>query len=117
MNENEDQAFAEWAIVEMMGHRRLAGHVREVQIAGQGFLRLDIPASGDDAPRTQYLAPASIYALHPVGEATARKVADAFRPEPVSRWDLKELEPPKTTEYADQFEDGVYASDADGGPF
>jgi hypothetical protein len=82
------QPFAEWAIVEMMGHRRLAGLVQEVQLAGAGFLRLDIPAAGDDPGRTQYLSPGSVYALHPVDEATARQAAAAWRPAPVQRWEL-----------------------------
>lgn len=90
----QDQPFAEWAIVEMLGHRRLAGHVQEVQIAGHGFLRLDIPEAADGDPaRTQLVAPGSVYALHPVTEATARRAAQAWRPEPVSRWELPALEP------------------------
>jgi hypothetical protein len=78
----------EWAIVEMLGHRRVAGRVREVQVAGAGFLRLDIPATEGHAEQTQYIAPGSVYALHPVDEATARAVAAYTRPEPVHRWEL-----------------------------
>jgi hypothetical protein len=37
------EAFAGWAIVELMGHRRLAGYVQEVELAGAGMLRLDVP--------------------------------------------------------------------------
>ena len=33
--------FEGWAILELMGHRRLAGYVREVELAGAGVLRLD----------------------------------------------------------------------------
>ncbi|GAA4681288.1 acetyltransferase [Phytohabitans rumicis] len=80
--------FAEWCILELLGHRRLAGHVQEVQLAGAGFLRLDIPAAGDDPGRTQYVAPGSVYALHPVDEQTARRAAEAWRPPPVQRWEL-----------------------------
>jgi hypothetical protein len=38
-----DEPFEGWAIVELMGHRRLAGYVREVELAGAGMLRLDVP--------------------------------------------------------------------------
>lgn len=38
-----EETFEGWAILELMGHRRLAGYVREVELAGQGMLRLDIP--------------------------------------------------------------------------
>lgn len=32
-----------WAIVELMGHRRLGAFVSEVEIAGAAMLRLDVP--------------------------------------------------------------------------
>lgn len=84
----ENQAFAEWAILELMGHRRLAGYVTEQQIGGSGFLRIDIPSndSGDDA--TQFYAPSAVYAITPTSEATARQVAQLGRPAPVQRWEL-----------------------------
>lgn len=83
-----DTTFDEWAIVELLGHRKLAGRVREVQIAGAGFLRLDVPSAGEDPGRTQFIAPGSVYAMHPVDEKTATQAAAAWRPEPVSRWEL-----------------------------
>lgn len=36
-----EPAFEGWAIVELMGHRRLAGFVREVSMFGASMLRLD----------------------------------------------------------------------------
>lgn len=36
--------FEGWAIVELMGHRRLGAWVSEVELAGAPMLRLDIPA-------------------------------------------------------------------------
>lgn len=83
-----DQTFDQHCIVELLGHRRLAGRIREVQLAGHGFLRLDIPAAGSDPARTQFIAPGSVYALHPVDEATARAAAVQWRPTPVQRWEL-----------------------------
>jgi hypothetical protein len=83
------ETFDQHCIVEMMGHRRLAGRVREVQVAGAGFLRLDVPPAGDDPGRTQYLSPGSVYALHPVDEASAAAAAAEFRAVPVSRWDMR----------------------------
>lgn len=32
-----------WTILELMGHRRLSGYVTEVEVAGAGMLRLDVP--------------------------------------------------------------------------
>lgn len=84
--------FDEWAIVELLGHRRLAGRVREVQIAGAGFLRLDIPECGGYAAQTQFVAPGSVYALHPTTQTIATAAAANFRPQPVSRWELERAE-------------------------
>jgi hypothetical protein len=97
-----DETFSEWCIVELLGHRRLAGHVQEVQLAGAGFLRLDIPESGTDPARTQYVAPGSVYALHPVGEATARAAAANWRPEPVHRWELPAAAKPDEDTWTDE---------------
>jgi hypothetical protein len=39
-----DERFKGWAILELMGgHRRLAGYVQEVELAGHGMLRVDVP--------------------------------------------------------------------------
>lgn len=81
------EPFAHWAIVELMGHRRLAGFLSEVEVAGKGFLRLDIP-TGDDTSATQLYNPASVYAITPTSEETARRVAELSQPAPVQRWEL-----------------------------
>ena len=86
---SDDTTFDTWAIVELMGHRRLAGRLTEQQIAGDGFLRLDIPS---DPPVTQFYRPAAVYAITPTTEDIARRVATFGRPAPVQVW---ELEPTK----------------------
>lgn len=80
--------FAEWAIVELMGHRRLAGYLTETEIAGKGFLRLDVP--NGDTTATQLYNPASVYAITPTSEETARRVAELSQPAPVTPWELPE---------------------------
>lgn len=66
-------AFEHWAILELMGHRRLAGVVSEAEIAGAGFIRIDVYANGDVEPRsTAFYGPASVYAITPTDEATCR---------------------------------------------
>lgn len=99
----ESGTFEGWAILELMGHRRLGGYVREVTLAGAGMLRIDVPGDDDEAARlypgasskpaptsgaTQFVSPQSLYALTPCTEATARAVARACRVEPVQRWEL-----------------------------
>jgi hypothetical protein len=41
----EQATFEGWVILELMGHRRLAGYLSEQQIGGASFLRIDVPSS------------------------------------------------------------------------
>lgn len=86
-------AFEGWAIVELMGHRRIAGRVSETEIAGAKLLRVDIPGDGPDDYATQFVGGASIYCLTPTTEEMARAAARSSRPEPVTRWELPKPEP------------------------
>lgn len=81
----DTETFAGWVILELMGHRRLAGHVTEVEFAGGKFLRIDVPT---DPPATQLYNPSAVYCLTPASEETARAVATVSRIAPVSRWEL-----------------------------
>ena len=86
---DDTSTFEGWAILELMGHRRLAGHISEATIAGATFLRLDVPApTGDGCVATQYYAPGAVYCLTPTDEVTARRVAGLAQPAPVARWEL-----------------------------
>src|SRR4051794_11369882 len=87
--DEQNGSFAQWAILELMGHRRLGGFVQEVQVAGAGFLRIDIPGDAvGEVHSTQFYPPASVYCLTPVSEEAAKIVAQRSRPEPVTRWEL-----------------------------
>lgn len=100
MSDPEATPFAEWVILELMGHRRLAGYLTEQEIAGRGFLRLDVPA-GDQPAATQLYNPTSVYCITPTTEDVARAVARGNRPAPVQRWELEPARP-----RADVTEDG-----------
>lgn len=60
----------EFAIVEIMGHRRYGARVSEVQKFGATFLRADVLT---EPPFTQYVPPGSIFALTTCSEEQARK--------------------------------------------
>lgn len=83
-----EQKFEGWVILEQLGHKRLGGYIREETIAGQGFLRIEIPDEGDKIQATQYIHPATVYAITPTTEAMARAVALRNKPTPVQRWEL-----------------------------
>lgn len=91
--DTERTPFAEWVILELLGHRRLAGHLTEQEIAGKGFLRLDIPAVDGQPAATQLYSPAAVYCITPTTEEVARAVATGNRPAPVQRWELEPAQP------------------------
>ena len=84
-----------WAILELMGHRRLGGRVSEATIAGGAFIRIDIPHPNEAGlfTATQLYSPAAVYAITPTTEEIACAIARGA-PEPVSRWDLRALTEP-----------------------
>lgn len=99
---SDEVTFEGWAILELMGHRRLAGRLSEVTIGGSSFLRLDIPGPSDPDPdddlaATQFYSPSAVYCITPTTEAMARQVANLNRPRPVQPWEL----PPSVDETHD----------------
>ncbi|KMO27264.1 hypothetical protein VQ02_33485 [Methylobacterium variabile] len=58
----------EWAVVEIFGHRRHAGRVREEERFGAKLLRIDVPMKGDPAAHgwlTHYYGGSSIFSFTP----------------------------------------------------
>src|SRR5438270_10021519 len=74
-----NEKFDQWAIVEVMGHKKYAGRVTEQQIAGAGLVRVDVPevkvGEKTHPPFSKLIGPASIYCITPVTEELARKAA------------------------------------------
>jgi len=102
-----DTAFEEWAIVELMGHRRLGGKVTEAELFGTSMLRLDIYDTGSADPKiTQLYGGSAVYCVTPTTEAIARKVGAESMPRPVSRYELERASRPEPG-----------ADDDDGYPF
>ena len=86
------ETFEGWAVLELMGHRKLAGYVREQVVAGAAMVRIDVPGpKGESITATQFYSPAAVYCITPVTEELARKVAVSYQPAPVSRYDLPQL--------------------------
>lgn len=80
--------FDEWAVLELMGHRKLAGKVSEATIGGGAFIRIDVPGVEKEWEATQFYAPGAVYCISPVSEDIARRFAANTRPAPVTRYEL-----------------------------
>lgn len=89
MSSEQQCDFSGWAVVELMGHRKLAGLIREAVIGGAAFIRLDVFGPGDEQPFvTQFYAPGSVYCITPTSEQLAREFASRAKPAPVARYEL-----------------------------
>jgi hypothetical protein len=84
----ETRPYEGWAIVELMGHRRLAGRVSQAEQYGVAMLRLDVPPTEGAQAATQFYGGSSIYCVTPVSEDVARRVAECNSPAPVHTWEL-----------------------------
>ena len=85
-----EEKFEAWSILELMGHRRLAGFVSEQTIGSSSFIRIDIPGHGESVVATQLYNPSAIYCITPTTEAIARRIAENESPKPVQRWELED---------------------------
>lgn len=74
-----------WAVVELMGHVRLAGKLTEEEKFGSKLGRLDIPDG--EGFITQFFGGGSVYRITYVSEAVARDVCKKTTAAPVSPWD------------------------------
>lgn len=107
MNEKAaEQKIEQWAIVEIFGHTRIAGLVSEQTIGGCAFVRVDVPALGEEQAFTKLFGQGAIYAITFVDEAAAKLAARAIRARPITTWELrgeiaKLLPAPKASETED----------------
>lgn len=90
-----------WAILELFGHKQIAGFVTEVQLAGAQMVKVDVPAIEEEAtlaaqaganhqyrghraqPSFERLyAPSAIYSLTQCTEEQARRFVEYYAPAP-----------------------------------
>lgn len=82
-----DATFEGYAVVELLGHRRLVGEVREVELFGSKVLRLDV-ALPDGRSWPCFHTAAALYGVVPT---TADAITEAVRRENqgnLVRWNL-----------------------------
>jgi hypothetical protein len=105
-NETQTTPPDSWAIVELMGHVRLAGKLTEEEHFGGKLGRIDIPDG--EGFITQFFGAGSVYRITLVTEAVARQVSRQTAPAPVSPWDF-----PKQIATPTPLYDPDYQPDAD----
>lgn len=101
-----DLVYKGFAIIELFGHRRVAGVIRDVEVFGGKFLRVDVPKPGisldalkagrrlldtndDDLwAATQLYGPQAIYGITFTTAEVVLAAAGSSQHAPVSRWEL-----------------------------
>jgi len=84
--------FEQWALVELMGHQRIAGLVSECSIGGAAMLRVDVPhLTGIGFAFTRFYAAAAVYCISPTDKQIAVGLAAKCSARPVNIYDLARL--------------------------
>ncbi|MBL8161191.1 MAG: 3'-5' exonuclease [Anaerolineae bacterium] len=78
--------FETFAIVELMGHARIAGKVSEANRFGTVLMRVDVPKTSQRDGYTKFYSASSIYCITPTDEATAQAAAERFNEPAVQPW-------------------------------
>jgi hypothetical protein len=101
-NGAHDSQFDEWALLELFGHQRMAGRVRNASIGGGAFIRVDVPQIGKQEALTRFISPNAVYAITPMSEKTVRTlIRSGLRMEPISRYDVSKMLPAAKEEFGD----------------
>src|SRR5262245_24141648 len=78
-------------VVELMGHRKLAGVASVQEVAGASFLRIDVPGPDGEPRASPLYSPQAIYSFLPVTDEVMRATAAKYLPAALNNWDVQEL--------------------------
>lgn len=81
--ENQNEPVAQWAIVEIFGHKTLAGCVTK-DTSLFPMLRIDVPATSVYPAFTVEHGPAAIFSIVYVSEQVARLTAESIKVNPIA---------------------------------
>jgi hypothetical protein len=79
-----NEITGEWAIVELMGHKVVAGLASKSEMLGKPMLRVDVPATTIYPEFTQFYGEAAIYCVTFVSKEVAELAAESSKVNPVS---------------------------------
>lgn len=91
--EPEGLSRGSWVVLELFGHKVVAGFMSRDESLGAPLIRLDVPATDAFPEFTRHYHPNAIYSVSYVSEETARLTAESLRENPISIYvpDLGEL--------------------------
>lgn len=80
--------FESWAIVEIMGHIKVAGMATTQNFGNTVMLRVDIPETAKHPAHTQMYGMGSIFSIKPCDEQTATAHAEAWQVQPIMEYNV-----------------------------
>lgn len=111
MEQQVNEKFEQWCIVEIMGHNVFAGFVTERTLGGTAMIQVDVPEVDAEHPAFSKLFSANaIYAISPTTEAHAREAAQRIRQRPVTLYILPQ--PARQLAMSDEDIEGYRDADA-----
>jgi hypothetical protein len=89
--EHSGRSAGSWAILELFGHKVVAGYISKDENLGSPMIRIDIPATKHYPEFTRHYNPAAIYSFTYVSKEVAIMTAEQVREDPISVY-IPELE-------------------------
>jgi hypothetical protein len=89
----ETETTEQFAVVEMMGHRKIAGAIKQSELAPGALIRVDVFGSNGEIERTEHVGSSAIYDITICSEQTAKAVAIANNPQPSFAYDVMKPRP------------------------
>ena len=87
----ESEKVEMWAILDLLGHVRLAGKVSEFLFCGTPMVRVDIPATKLIGAFHKLYGIGSVYSITPVDEQIARSAAEQLAAVPIDAYTAGQL--------------------------
>jgi hypothetical protein len=107
----QDEIQKQWGIVELMGHKVVAGAISKDEMCGKPMLRVDVPATSAFPAFTQFYGETAIYCVTFTSEEVATRTAEKCKINPVSVYvpDLVSMEQyDEMRKRADELQQQVY---------
>lgn len=107
MSDTHTQQDKGWCVLELMGHRKLAGWVSD----DAGLLRIDVHLHDPDTEQgsapiaTQWYGQAAIYCITATSKENCLALTKSHQPRPIGRWELAPAPAEQLVADADEVDD------------
>lgn len=86
---NENQKLDCYAVVELMGHLKIAGRIIETTVAGAPMLRVDVPETSNQPAFTKFFGASAVYAITPMEKDTCMRFVEDYKTDPIYEYSIE----------------------------